>query len=303
MSDPLRSRGRIPLPLIAAVGGVLVAGVLLMGQAQQLARLKRDLLASQQQVAQLTTQNQDLTRKLDAFQTDRNSLTERVTSLRSELTTASGELERSRVMLEDLKGRYEQLTKTHLELQSQLANMTAERDEAKKRVARLEEENKDFERSASRVRERLTLLDRDYKQLADKLVKLDAERAAENAAVLTKVVSTPDSKVPALLAAAPDAPGTVELPPIIVGRDQPGMSVPLRGRLLDVNEPQNFVVVDKGSLEGVRVGMTLNILRGTATVGRVNVIRVRPHLSACDIIRSKTPGPLQPGDVAVQAGT
>lgn len=80
------------------------------------------------------------------------------------------------------------------------------------------------------------------------------------------------------------------------------MSMPVRGRLVEVNEPHRFVVVDKGSMDGVRLGMTLDILRGGSTVGRATVVRVRPQLSACDVVRARTPGPLQVGDVAVQSG-
>ena len=80
------------------------------------------------------------------------------------------------------------------------------------------------------------------------------------------------------------------------------MSMVVRGRLMEVNETHNFVIVDKGSDDGVRIGMAFDILRGTASVGRATVVRIRPHLSACDILRAKTPGPLQIGDLAVQSG-
>jgi len=38
-------------------------------------------------------------------------------------------------------------------------------------------------------------------------------------------------------------------------------------------------------------------------VGRATVIRVRPQLSACDIIRSSTTGQVQVGDLTVQNGS
>lgn len=85
-------------------------------------------------------------------------------------------------------------------------------------------------------------------------------------------------------------------------KDQAAIATAVRGRLVEVNDPHNFVVVDQGSQDGVRVGMAFDIVRGTNTVGRATVVRVRPHLSACDIVRAKTPGPLQSGDLAVQAG-
>ena len=98
-------------------------------------------------------------------------------------------------------------------------------------------------------------------------------------------------------------PGTVELPPIIVQKDLPARSIPVRGRLVEVNADHNFVIVDKGSLDGVRVGMTFDILRGNGSIGRVTAVRVRPQLTACDIVRANTPGPVQIGDLAVQSGS
>jgi len=74
----------------------------------------------------------------------------------------------------------------------------------------------------------------------------------------------------------------------------------VQGRVVEVNEAHQFVVVDQGSQDGILVGMTLDIVRGTARVGRVRVVRVRPQMSACDIIRSDTAGVLQVGDAVAQ---
>ena len=155
-------------------------------------------------------------------------------------------------------------------------------------------------RSVSRLRERLTLLDRDYHQLTEKVAQLQTNPpsgiSVASAAGPTTMVASDGLASPPM--AMPEA--TVELPPIIVRKDQAGMSMPVRGRLVEVNEPHNFVVVDKGSQDGVRVGMVFDILRGSSSVGRATVVRVRPQLSACDIVRQRTPGPLQAGDVVVQ---
>ena len=75
-----------------------------------------------------------------------------------------------------------------------------------------------------------------------------------------------------------------------------------RGRLVEVNDTHQFVVVDKGSLDGVRIGMVFDIVRGTSTVGRAKAVRVRSNLAACDVMRSRTRGTLQVGDVVMQRG-
>jgi hypothetical protein len=96
------------------------------------------------------------------------------------------------------------------------------------------------------------------------------------------------------------APQTIELPPIVVRKDRAGVESVAQGRVVEVNEAQQFVVVDQGSQDGLLLGMTLDVVRGAARVGRVRVVRVRPQMSACDIILSDTAGALQVGDVVAQ---
>ncbi len=123
-------------------------------------------------------------------------------------------------------------------------------------------------------------------------------------------------------AGSTDAPaGVVELPPIIVRKHpagsargatdeamlaigQPsGVARPvIRGRLLDVNDVHHFAVVDQGSAHGVQVGMVFEILRGERPVGLATAIRVRPQLSACDLLTAEPNESIQPGDQVVQRG-
>ena len=99
---------------------------------------------------------------------------------------------------------------------------------------------------------------------------------------------------------ASGASRTVELSPIIVRKDQAGVASSVQGRVVEVNEAHQFVVVDQGREDGILLGMTLDVIRGTARVGRVRVVRVRPQMSACDVIRSDTVDPLQVGDAVAQ---
>ena len=73
----------------------------------------------------------------------------------------------------------------------------------------------------------------------------------------------------------------------------------LRARVLEVNAQHRFVVLDKGIEDGIQVGTTFNILRGGVPVGAVVAVRVRPRLTACDVMPELSPEPLQVGDLAV----
>lgn len=203
-----------------------------------------------------------------------------------------------------MQDRYEEIAESRATMESQLASVTGERDEARRRTERLDTENEELERSVVRLRERLALLERDFRQAADQLARLEA---VPHAGVSVVTASGPTSTVLPSVGAKGTVPslsaGTVELPPILVRKDHAGMSMPVRGRIVEVNDPHQFIVVDKGSLDGVRIGMVLEVVRGTANVGRATVVRLRPKLSACDLVRSKTPGPLQVGDEVIQHGS
>ncbi|MBI3321256.1 MAG: hypothetical protein HYZ91_03195 [Candidatus Omnitrophica bacterium] len=293
------------LPFLVALGVFGVMGVALQGKVQQVNQLRQQLEVSQQRATQLETQNQELMQQIGTLQAERKELNERIASLRTQLSSASADLERSRASLKEFQDHYEQLSGQLSEERSQsrdqLSRLTTERDTARQRVQHLEETEADLGRSVRRWRERFLLLDRDYKKLSEQLaVASEAPQPGLN------IVSSVGPETAPARAAGGETlpssiPGAVELPPIIVRKDQAGMASTVRGRILEVNGPHNFIVVDKGSMDGVRIGMTFDILRGANAVGRATVVRVRPQISACDVVRTQTPGPLQVGDLAVQS--
>ena len=300
----LPSPGRAAWPatlvgIVAAVG----AGVVAVALGLQLRQVRQALGESRKEVTQLRGENTQLQQKIEGLQQERIDLEQQRAALRTELSSVSGDLEGSRSSLEEVKANAARLDEERARLASEVARLTSERDVAHERFAFLERERDELQRSAARVRERLLLLDRDYRQAVERIAQLEASPAPGLNVV--RSVSSPAGSVPQpldALASLSSIPGTVELPPIIVRKDNAGMSAPIRGRVAEVNAEHQFVVIDRGSEDGVRPGMVFDVLRGTHHVGRVMVARVRPQLSACDIVQADTPGLLQVGDAAVQDG-
>ena len=305
LHEPSRGGAAPPLLvlLIAAAGGVGVLGFLLMGQMQQTKRLEQELNSARQQIQDFQNQNLQLTEQINGLQDERKELEGRINAVREQLTSVTTQLERSQLTLQEAEARQSWLSEERTHLQTQVASLTTERDTANTRIRTLEQDKAERERSLSRARQRIAFLDREYRKAADRVAQLEL---MPNAGV-NVIGSVGPSSGPAASASTP-APsaisGAVELPPIVVQKDQSAaMGTPVRGRLLEVNSPHRFVVVDKGSDDGVRVGMAFDVVRGSATVGRATAVRVHPKLSACDIIPARTPGPLQAGDLAVQSGS
>ena len=288
-------------------GGVAVAAFIGLWwfYSQQLDQLSTQLRLSGEQVAELKAQNDQIMRQLAGAQSERKALDDRLASLRAELSDATGDLERSRTAFEDLQARLREFGEERTDLRAQVEALTAARQHDQELAASLEQRKSELEQSVGRLRERLSLLDRDYRVAAKQLedARLTPHPGVDIVSSYGPSTSggnqtdAPRAAVPASL-----VPGTVELPPIIVRKDQAGMAVPVRGRLVEVNDAHAFVVVDKGTLDGVYVGMGLELVRGSETVGRATVVRVRPQLSAADVVRQHTPGPLQVGDQAIQRG-
>ncbi len=295
----------VPLVLVAAIG---ISGAMAWQRITRLTgentRLQRDLTQSRDANAKLSSEQQELTQQISRLQSEQKTSEERLSSLRAQLTEAMANMKRDQDRYGELASRAEQVAEERDRVSEELSRLTGARDTAQQQAKDLEQKHAEVQRSITRLRERFALLERDYQQVAQKLAEAEA-RPNSSLAIISSVGPTPGSGADGAAPAPPavsSIPGTVELPPIIVRKDQAGISVPVRGRVVEVNDPHGFLVVDKGSMDGVRVGMVFDILRGANPVGRASVLRVRPQLSACDIVRSSTPGVLQPGDVAVQRG-
>lgn len=290
----------VPLGVLLVVGGGGATTMYITKQTSELRRVQGELGRTQRELAEAEAQNQEIGQQLSSLQTERKTLEQRLGDIRTKLSDAEGQLQQLQTSLSESQSRAGQLSSERDALQAQLATVTRERDTVQQQAARLQEDKSDLERSVLRLRGRLELLDRDYRQLAQQLSEFQS-RPPERTLAIVNIDGQNTTDTAARVPAVSAIPGTVELPPIIVRKEQAGMAVPVRGKVVEINDPHNFVILDKGSVDGVRVGMTFDLMRGAGSVGRVTVVRVRPQLSACDIVRASTPGPVQAGDLAVQS--
>ena len=301
--------------LLVGVGALAVLGAvsLITWQFRQVEAVRGELRHSQQEKADALKQNEDLLREVTNLRADRTGLDEKMKGLGTQLRTSTEELARTRTDLDEFKRRYEELNEARMLLSAQVDSLARERGDALERAKRVEDDKLELERTAARLRERLALLNRDYDKLADRMrqyesVPQQGGYASSGSPALMSMpgpvpvaaLSSPADAAAPSMASAASGSGTVELPPIVVRKDQAAMSAPVRGRLVEVNEAHRFVVVDQGSQDGVHVGMEFDIMRGAHKIGRATAVRVRPQLAACDITPSGASGSLQLGDLAVQ---
>ena len=84
----------------------------------------------------------------------------------------------------------------------------------------------------------------------------------------------------------------VELPPIVVsssmtagddGMAADGTAPGFNGNVVSINDENNFVIVDIGQEDGLRLGDTMNVYRGAEYIAALEVIQVRKDIAAADI--------------------
>ncbi len=87
---------------------------------------------------------------------------------------------------------------------------------------------------------------------------------------------------------------TVDMPGLTVRDRRPDLPS-LRGTILKVNRDYDFVVLNRGSGDGVHTGVRFRVLDGDREIGEVTATRVLPDMTVADINRARTHRQLRTG--------
>lgn len=315
-STPSRPpRARRPLPwsrlLLILFGATLLfgGGWLCTQQLSHARELEQQLALAHQDITHLHRQNTEWLQQLASFQTERTALDERVFSLSVQLSSASSELTRADARLAQAQQLAQHFSEVNAQLQIQLDAMREERNAARQEADRLRDDKRTLGQAVTRLRTRMTAVERRARHVAVQaaLVKRSQRPVREPPAAAVPALSASPQPEAAASASAPVLPSTaavatpmlVQLPPVVV-TTEPATPPSLRGRLVSVNATHRFVVMDRGSENGIRVGMYFEILQGEHRIGHATVVRVHPRFSACDLSRETDPRFLHVGDRIVE---
>ncbi|MDD5020265.1 MAG: hypothetical protein PHH75_05415 [Candidatus Omnitrophica bacterium] len=144
----------------------------------------------------------------------------------------------------------------------------------------------DLQQEREILSKRLSELDQILQDRVDQIIQVkDDLKAARTEA---KEASVKDSRV-------------VQLQPIVVKAAEPQStsqgSKPGAGQILAINDENNFVIIDLGEEDGVKVGQTFNVYRNTEKVASLEVIQIRKEIAAADIKSLSSGAKLKIGDL------
>jgi len=227
-------------------------------------QMKKDKNVLDLEVKSLNRDKQDLKRQLEYNQ-------KLIDSLAQELVREKNDKFETQTTVASLKDENEVIKR-------QLKSLNVRKINLESKVTDLQREKFDFEN-------KLTVMD---SVLKDNISQMDGLKRQFEAAQKEK-----------LMALIEPQKESVELPPIVV---RPQAELPKEaasafttGKVLTVNEDSGFVIINIGEDAGLKMGDTFQVYRDNQSIATIEIIQLRPNISACDI--KKSTGIIKSGDI------
>lgn len=182
---------------------------------------------------------------------------------RQDLETTRQDLERTRLELEQTRAELDQANNEIVRLNDVIRTKDAELATANRRIASLEDEKSSLEVQVSDLNDTVAQQEDAIRQLEEDKAMLDAQLAK-------------------LIAETMDGP----------------MDIPagLTGQIIYSNPEWNFVVLDIGSVQGLKPTAEMIVHRGDAMLGKIKVTEVKDNISIAEILLDWRKGSVQEGD-------
>jgi len=255
----------LSLLLLGSLGSLLNAA---RETKDDVTRLQSELAAAQEEFAQAESDFNTRKRQLDG---EKNSLQNEKQDLADERDAAQRNLASERESNQQLRNDLSQLTASFDQLQQSVdakdqrnRELQTLNDDYRTQAQEAQAQAADAEQSRRDLEEQIAGFEGQIAQLDDELTNaLDRARKAEG---LVDVAKAAGFDVNAIVA------------PVAVD-----------ATVVQVDQEFNFVILDKGSDQGIERGLTLDVVRGGEYLGQVRVDSVEPGYSTATIVLSKAP--------------
>lgn len=231
------------------------------------------------EMVELKKKNSDIQLALSGIKTEKESIEREIKHGKDLADTLSLELARAQNEKKFLNDRVKKLMDDGSSLRDQIQQLTSTKIALEKSLVKIQDEKKEIEKKL-----------------------LETENVIQNR--IDQIWSIKGSLDKDFQPQATHG-GQVQLPPIVVSsvpgqESQPGPTPPqpvanasvdqtvgappgFNGNVVSLNKENNFVIVDIGENDGLRIGETLSVYRGTEYVAGLEVIQLRKDIAAADI--------------------
>ncbi len=228
--------------------------------------LKGKLSQNSIEIVELKQSNEALKLELDSIKHEKEEIEGEIQQKEDLINNLSLELARTKNDKKFVADKVAKLNQQNTQLRQQVKQLSSSKSALEKSIVRLTQDKDEVQKKLGQ---------------AESIVQSKIDEIWEIKDSLDQSFKT---------AKMTSTPGEVELPPIVVSTDgfskgsSPAASHRrVDGKVVSVNEENNFVIVDAGEKQGVRLGDFLDVYRGDEHIGRLEVIQVRPDISAADL--------------------
>ncbi|MCM8789592.1 MAG: hypothetical protein NC916_01020 [Candidatus Omnitrophica bacterium] len=299
-------------------------------QQEKLLQLKEPPPAAQPAQAEAVSQTSD--DYWAGILKEKTELTVQLNDIRSELKSLQAkneELIREKMGLElqlkDIEKQRDELSRNFEYNKKLLDNISKELVVEKNYKMRLEasfkelkEENSSLTKQVKSLETRKSALEAKLQSLQEKNVALETKISELETGLITRIsefkqqlenIQSSRVSLEQPQTGTTGRESSVELPPIVVRPQERGLTQPPvrntlfgnipsssgEAKVLSVNKENNFVIIDKGAKDGIRVGNSFVVEREGKGISELEVIQVRDNIAACDIKKQTTP--IRVGDI------
>lgn len=223
-----------------------------------------------------------LQEQLDILKTKLTSAEKKLEEYKNTIASLDAKLKDAQANIEALTANIEQETKAKQEAVDQVTQLRADLEQQKTLRSDLETKLQQALKDAENTKTQLKDLTSQKEKLDAKIKELETQaqqaQAAQSKGVeLGTIVVGSDAAGKTAAAAKPAA----EKPSAKETKQQKSAPA-LEGKVLVVNKDYSFVVINKGSKDGVAVGNVFSLYHGNKYVGDVKVEKVHDSMSAAD---------------------
>ncbi len=252
--------------------------------------------ADEEQLAQLLREKASLELKIDELNTELSKRSVEIIELKQSYESLKIEFDTVKNAKETIEKEIQHKEDLINNLSLELARAKNENKFVKEKAEQSDKKNVDLFQQIKRLTSTKGALEKSIIRLTQEKDEVQKKLGQTESMVQSKIDEIWEIKESLdrsfRMAQGKPAAGEVELPPIVVSaqgngaavKTEPKVSKPgLEGKVVSVNEENNFIIVDVGEKRGVRVGDVLGVYRGSEYIARVEVIQVRQDISAADI--------------------
>ncbi|MCM8765282.1 MAG: hypothetical protein NC920_00315 [Candidatus Omnitrophica bacterium] len=183
------------------------------------------------------------------------------------------------------------LEETVNNLKLKIESLSTELDKEKASGLELSEKLKARESEVERLNSELNKLKREKETLENKIK--EAEAKIKNLELTLVQLQTIKTELERKLDNIMSKRLEVELEKVVIKRPASGRV----GRILAVNHPYEFVVIDLGKEQGIEMGTLLGVYQGEEMIARIKVEKVYENMSVADIVYEKEKGVIRDEDL------